>query len=193
MIRPTLEAHDSVGFIKLILQVCAVLRGQGTDIADENKLPQSEVEMMLLTAAAESSLIFRCQLHGGPARGLCQMEPATALDTFRWLGCKNVLWERFTDIWLSLKTVHWFAPTEDEVTWHLTHNDAFALALARLHYRMFPEPFPRAFAKVDQASYWKKYWNTEKGKGTVEHALRQWDSCGCDRLMSIARNLVTLE
>lgn len=195
MIRPNLEAHDNLGVMKLILQVCAGLRGQGTDIAKHNiELPQAEVEMMLLTAAAESKFIFRCALGPGQGRGLCQMDPAAALETFRWLGdggyAQGSLWTRFTNIWLNLESVPPFMPTVDEVLWHLTHNDAAALALARVYFLRAPAPFPAE--RPNQAAYWKKHWN-KWSKLTIEDALKQWDTCGCDMLMNIGRQLVTLE
>lgn len=41
--------------------------------------------------------------------------------------------------------------------------------MARLKYRLIPEEIPTTREK--RAEYWKKYYNTYLGKGTVEHYL----------------------
>jgi len=151
--------------------------------------------MMVLTVAAESLFRHRKQIGGGPARGLMGMEPATARDTFRWLlrrysEGKTGEWMRLTDIWLGLRRVPFFIPGVDEVSAHLKRNDAFALALGRLHYRMIPAPFPQT--RGEQARYWKQYWNTEGGAGTPEDALKRWEECGCDELMKHAERRAKL-
>ena len=47
--------------------------------------------LVLGTAAVESDLRFLYQIGRGPARGICQMEPATALDIWRnWMEAR---WE----------------------------------------------------------------------------------------------------
>lgn len=176
---------------KVLVQVCAVLRGQSPDIGRYRpRLKLTEIEMMLLTIAAESSFSHREQIGGGPARGLMQMEPATALDTFRWMHGRRFIWNCLTDIWLALQDLPLFTPTEDEVSWHLMTNDAFMLALGRIHYWMFPEPFPASLD--DQAKYWKKYWNTPGGQGTEEHAVANWIDYECDRLVEFAGRLAIL-
>jgi hypothetical protein len=184
---------------KVLVQVCAVLSGQSADIAQyKPRLRRNAIEMMLLTIAAESVFIHRSQIGGGPARGLMQMEPATALDTFRWIHgalmrsqARIDIWSRLTDIWLALRDLPRFTPTEEEVGWHLMTNDAFMLALGRLHYRMFPEPFPDSLDA--QAAYWKKYWNTPAGARPPEHAVANWIGCECDWLVELAGRLATLE
>lgn len=47
-------------------------------------------------------------------------------------------------------------------------NIAYGICMARLHYRRVAEPFPDADDIEGLGRYWKKYWNTIKGKGTVE-------------------------
>lgn len=178
-----------------VLYVCAVLRGEINFRGGEQTatLPKNEVEMMLLTIAAESSFTHRKQIGGGPAMGLMQMEPATALDTFRWLAPdrdRPITWSRLTQIWLGLESVPFFRPTAEEVSWHLEHHDYFSLGIGRLHYRMFAEPFPDSLE--DQARYWKQHWNTPAGAQTAEHAIRQWKACKCDKLMTEAARLCHL-
>ena len=38
--------------------------------------------------------------------------------------------------------------------------------MARIHYRRVPSPLPK-LSLVGLAYYWKKYYNTVKGKGSV--------------------------
>jgi hypothetical protein len=44
-----------------------------------------------------------------------------------------------------------------------------AIWTARCYYLRFAEPIPKD--EEGLARYWKKYWNTEKGKGTIDAAL----------------------
>lgn len=167
--------------VKTLIDVCAGLRG-----IEHGKptLSLREVQIMVLTIAKESGFKYRRQIGGGPARGLCQMEAATALDTFRWLKDKPELWRRLTQIWFGLKSVPHFTPSEGEVNLHLSNHDPFALALGRAHYRMFPAEFPRELH--NQAAYWKQFWNTEGGKGTAAEAMEAWNAYRCDKLMNFA-------
>lgn len=55
----------------------------------------------------------------------------------------------------------------------LAYSPLLALLWARLFLRLIPEEFP-----VDQegrARYWKKYYNTSAGKGTVDEYLDKMD------------------
>lgn len=52
----------------------------------------------------------------------------------------------------------------------LEKNPLLAFIVARLHYMLRPEPIPRDMA--GRALYWKRFYNTEAGKGTVEHYLK---------------------
>lgn len=178
--------------LETVIRVCAVLDGQTSDLEPwKPEIKMNELRMMLLTIAAESSFRDRLQHGGGPAKGLCQMEPATAFDTFRWLKGKPVIWQRLTWIWMQLGTVPHFTPTDAEMGYFLTSHDPFALALARVHYKMFEEPFPDQL--LNQARYWKKYWNTPLGAHEPSHAISQWRACRCDSLVKKAKRLCWLQ
>lgn len=47
----------------------------------------------------------------------------------------------------------------------LADDALLAFALTRLKYLLVPEPLPETL--LGRAEYWKKYWNTSAGKGTV--------------------------
>lgn len=52
---------------------------------------------------------------------------------------------------------------------HLRYNPYLSLIFTRLFYRLIPEAIPETIE--GRAKYWKKYYNTVLGKGTVEHYL----------------------
>jgi hypothetical protein len=43
--------------------------------------------------------------------------------------------------------------------------------MCRVHYYRVPAALPPAGDLAEQAAYWKRYYNTELGRGTVEHFL----------------------
>lgn len=58
--------------------------------------------------------------------------------------------------------------------WSLSHDDLnfsplASIVLCRLKYKRIPEPIPTTVN--GRASYWKKYYNSWRGKGTVEEYL----------------------
>ncbi len=136
-----------------------VLRGLGL-------WSESARALLLGTAAQESRLgTYLRQLGKGPALGIFQMEPAT---------------ER--DIWTNYLAYHpALAGKITEVTgvsgpgWQLHFNLAYQIAMARVHYLRVPRPLPAADDLGGLAAYWKKYYNTALGKGTVDEFVRHYD------------------
>ncbi len=55
----------------------------------------------------------------------------------------------------------------------LAHNPFLSILWCRLFYRLIPENIPCSLGK--QAEYWKKHYNTEKGKGTVEKYIEKYN------------------
>lgn len=51
----------------------------------------------------------------------------------------------------------------------LQHSPLLSVIFARLYYMLIPKPIPDNI--VGRAEYWKKYYNTYAGSGTVEHYL----------------------
>ena len=126
------------------------------------------VQLLLGTAAQESR--FGTYLHqlGGPARGVFQMEPKTHADIWT-----NYLWskpplkhkiERFIPF-------HCVGGPPQELEPELERNLAYAVAMARVHYLRVPEPLPMAGYITGLGAYWKKYYNTPLGKGTVQEFI----------------------
>ncbi len=106
--------------------------------------------LLLGTAAVESDLgTYTRQRGGGPARGIFQMERPTFDDIQTRL---KVRYPEITD-WIH----------EDQET--DLHQ---ATIMARLKYRSIPTPLPSADDLQALAEYWKLYYNTPLGAGTIE-------------------------
>jgi hypothetical protein len=50
----------------------------------------------------------------------------------------------------------------------LAYEPLLSVLFARLFYKLIPETFPEIGDLKAQGAYWKKYYNTSAGKGTVE-------------------------
>lgn len=55
----------------------------------------------------------------------------------------------------------------------LADDPVLAICMARLKYKLIPSEIPAD--KLGQAKYWKRHYNTEAGKGTVEKYLEKWE------------------
>jgi len=119
---------------------------------------QAAEDLLLGTALQESGLRHLGQLGGGPARGVYQIEPATHDDLIR-----NYLVHRRR---LSGLVRALMAPAPGPVE-QLATNLAYGTAIARLVYFRRPEPLPPPDDVEGLARYWKRHFNTEKGRGTV--------------------------
>lgn len=127
----------------------------------DNEIPYSiEAEQLVLgTCHAESRLAYLKQIGGGPALGVCQIEPDT-----------------YNDIWQNFLTYD--AELADRVSnisggWpmgpaQLIGNLNFAAAMCRVHYWRAPDPLPAPGDAQGMGECWKKIYNTPAGAGTVE-------------------------
>jgi hypothetical protein len=109
-------------------------------------------KILLATAAHESHCgVYFFQLNGGPARGLFGMETETEVS----------IWQNFfkySQKWrLAMTEVcHVISPVPCGNA--LTYNLKYQICLARIYYRLVPEPLPNPYNTVDQCEYWAKYW-----------------------------------
>lgn len=55
----------------------------------------------------------------------------------------------------------------------LTTNLAYACAMCRIHYLRQPGKIPSTLS--GQAAYWKKYYNTNLGRGTTSEYIENWN------------------
>lgn len=121
-------------------------------------------ELLLGTAAHESHLLTMIrQTNNGPAMGPFQMEPATHKD----------IWDNFLRYKPALrkKVEPYISKDPKDMITDLRH----ATIMARLHYLRVKEKLPEADDLLGQAKYWKKYYNTVKGKGTVEKYINDYN------------------
>ena len=132
-------------------------------------MDSEKAEALLLgTALVESGGHAIRQHGGGPALGLFQMEPTTHDD----------IWENFIryrpNLYTKIKAAAHYGgampPVPDVMSW----NARYACAMARIHYLRVPEPLPASVEGM--AAYYKKFYNTTAGKGTVERFLEAWNN-----------------
>ena len=121
------------------------------------------VELLYYTGLAESGYRVTKQV-GGPALGYWQMEPETYADI--WSNFLAHRPELRGDVLGLIGT----EPVQASMDM-LETNHRYACALARVHYLRVPAPLPPSGELASQAAYWKEYYNTVKGKGSVEHFL----------------------
>lgn len=98
------------------------------------------------------------------AFGIYQMELATARDIY-----DNYL--RYHPE--TYKIVEELRGPAMTITDALVLNLAYATAMCRIHYRRVKPAIP--YTTDGQAEYWKKYYNTIKGKGTVNEYLTNYE------------------
>lgn len=135
-------------------------------------------DLVMGTAAQESRLTFIDQKEAsgrrpqiGPGLGLWQMEAATHTDLWTWITSKPGLGQAIL-IGAGVRTPD-ASPWKVE-TWHLHSNLRYGALMCRAHYRRRPEPHPEHGDLAGYAAYWKKHYNTSKGRGTVEQFARNF-------------------
>ena len=144
-----------------IKKVCEEIANYSLDKLELNS--DAALQMVMTTGQTESGYDYLRQIKG-PAIGFWQMEPATMYD----------IWENYVA----------YRPKYKEALWRLGFNEGFAVesllsnlavqtAFCRLHYRRVPKKLPKAGDLEGQAKYWKEFYNTIKGKGTVEHFINK--------------------
>lgn len=123
-------------------------------------------ELLVFTCAAESlGGTFLAQVNG-PALGVYQMEPLTHDD----------IWTNFIKnrnsmaMLMSLHHSCHKVPLPSRLIWDLH----YATAMARIHYLRCPGKIPRDTDAIWE--YYKKYYNTVKGKATKEESIKKYET-----------------
>tara|TARA_R100000664_G_scaffold13288_1_gene21265 strand:+ start:3286 stop:3774 length:489 start_codon:yes stop_codon:yes gene_type:complete len=126
--------------------------------------------MMLIyrTGLVESKYKYIMQKGGDNiARGFFQCEPWVAVSLCNdYLKYREPLMKRVAKI-CYLDWRYFMNPKEEEWREVLTTNLIAQIVVCRLHYWRVPKRLPESLD--DQAVYWKSFYNTSKGAGTVEH------------------------
>jgi hypothetical protein len=125
--------------------------------------PEAE-ELMMGTCAQESKGGTYLKQVQGIALGAWQMEPTTHDD----------IWARYLPhqtIKCSLMVNHCQIRTKPDANimiYHLT----YACSMARLAYARHNEVIPKTIE--EQATYWKRFYNTGKGAGEVDEYVKNY-------------------
>lgn len=147
IIRPTLQYLGLHSFNAEQLVFCTGLAESGyTDIDQDEKGP----------------------LKPGPALGLWQMEKATHNDHFGWLATTDSASIRPLSVRVRSLLGQWPEP------WlQLAGNLHYAAAMCRIHYFRRPQALPDGNDLSALGAYWKQWYNTSAGKGTVEEFVKR--------------------
>lgn len=135
-------------------------------------LTQESIDLLMMTAAHESSGCEYLAQIGGPALGVFQMEPNTFDD----------IQDNFLKYRPELRKLVNGVQGSDVYPEAMTGNMFYAVVMARVHYFRVPVPLPSRPAistcmnKEHQeelylwklAEYAKQYYNTPEGKATTE-------------------------
>jgi len=133
-----------------------------------NLYSESAVNLIIGTAAQESQFKYIKQLGGGPALGLFQMEPNTHDDIWdNYLAYRKDLASKVR----ALATQKLFF---DHAADEMIGNVYYAAAMCRIHYLRAPMALPDADDIEGMANYWKTFYNTVHGAGTVDEFIRHY-------------------
>ena len=119
--------------------------------------------LILGTAAQESRFgTYLRQIGGGPALGVFQVEPETESSIWH-----DYIVYRQSMIDSMLNILGLLGPDPLRLEGDLIYQ----IALCRIQYRRKPEPLPDEIDIEGLGRYWKTWWNTEAGKGTVKEFI----------------------
>ena len=165
-----------------LLLICCAVFSRGNSLLNERQVkglidrvlkkmdlhsPEAS-DLVYKTGKVESGYKYLRQIKG-PARGLFQCESWVAVDICKnYLAYRKSLMRKVADA-TKVKLSYFIDPKEDDWSYILETNIAAQIAMCRLHYRRIPKPLPSSLE--GQAKYWKKYYNSMAGRGTVEDFL----------------------
>lgn len=136
-------------------------------LKDARMWSQAAENLVLGTAAHESHCgEYVRQLGDGPARGIFQMEPDTLDD----------IYGNYLDYRADLRGAidAYLIPAFDRAD-NLVFNLAYSVLMCRVHYYRRPEPLPAANDIRALGVYWKQFYNTALGKGTVQQFVDDYE------------------
>jgi hypothetical protein len=123
-------------------------------------------ELLVFTCAAESLGGHYLKQVKGPALGIFQMEPGTYTDIWaNFIRARNRI--------ATLMALHFGCNKVPDID-RLIYDLHFATAMARLHYLRTPENIPDPEDIDGLWNYYKKHYNTEKGKAKKEESIKKY-------------------
>lgn len=159
-----INKQDAVCYAR---EVCAVLGGGLTAIA-----------LLVETAAAETLLgDYKDPTPVSAGTGLTQVD----LGTFEWLRDKYKN-SRYASALLSAFGVDLSRTAYQE----LRTSPLLAMIFCRFRYLAAPGAIPDT--REGRAEYWKRYYNTSAGKGTLADYLNKCQRAGVDALLNEQRS-----
>lgn len=139
----------------------------------------SAEQLLAGTCAQESGMGTYLVQNGGPALGIYQMEPETHDDCWR-----NYIWNR-PILAEKIRITARLPKIPDNGAMYspdiMKHNLTYATIMARVKYLRVAQPLPYPVNRTNTenllnlANYWKKYYNTEQGKGALEQFIENYD------------------
>ena len=126
--------------------------------------------LIIGTAAKESRLGYYLKQIKGPALGMYQIEPKTHKDVYE----NFLLFRENNELRAKVDQLSRFS-TYDKREHELITNLEYATAIARIIYYRVPYPLPNRDNVEDMAYYWKKYYNTLYGKGTMLEFIHSYE------------------
>lgn len=123
--------------------------------------------LLLGTAAQETDLgYYLKQLGNGPGLGLYSMEERSHNDIwYNYLSYQP----QFYNVICELIGIAPYPHAE-----LLMYNIGYATIMCRLHYYRVAEALPDENDITKLAEYWKNYYNTNKGSGTVPQFIKNY-------------------
>jgi len=137
-------------------------------LLDVELFSQKAVDLLLGTAAQESHLGYYLRQISGPASGIYQMEPNTYKDIWG-----NYLYYKPE---LVKKIKMFYGEHVSNNFEKITYDLRYATVMARIHYLRVAEALPEVGDVEGMANYWKKYYNTYKGKGITSDFIDNYQS-----------------
>jgi hypothetical protein len=126
-------------------------------------------ELLMATCAQESHLgEYRHQIHG-PALGIFQMEPEDHDD----------IWANFLAYHFDLATaIRQLSGALQPDASDLQTNDAYAIAMCRVHYMRAHGALPAASDLTGLWNYYKQHYNTPAGAATQAEFVHNYKLTG---------------
>jgi hypothetical protein len=149
-------------FIIPVIRTLAV-----TDVSSRfQQIASKEAEDLLDGTFAQESGCGKYvrELDSGPGRGFWQMNPRDHDEIWKMYLPNHA---KLANAVLNLATCS--KPPSADL---LVDNIRYACAMARIHYLRIADKIPSTLE--GQAAYWKKYYNSEKGAGTVEEYIANY-------------------
>ena len=146
------------------------------NILNKVELYSQEAENLIFgTGLIESNYDYLREWNGGIARSWWQIEPGMtgAKDTIEnYLKYRPQMIKKCAaaaNVHVSL--LHPIV-TEETLSELLETNIAYAIIMCRLKYRRVPKKLPKTVEGM--ANYWKRWYNTELGKGKPEEFIEKY-------------------